>query len=132
MYFLIVEYVKRWIQGRARNAPHLAPYFLHSLSFFNHFEEIKTVLFQAQLIISHLPLTYDYPNSLETCLTSNHLLFGRQLLYSLRRGYFVATAQHSLVVVSVPRNIYRSMLVRQYQGILCQRCPLVEVLTLDR
>ena len=60
--------------------PH--PYFLQSLAFFNNFEEIQTVLLEAELIISDAPLTYFFPNTLETCLTPNHLLSGRQLLYS--------------------------------------------------
>ena len=54
----------------------LFPYFFQSLVFFNF------VLFEAELIISNAPLTYVYPNTLEICLTPNHLLFGRQLLYS--------------------------------------------------
>ena len=58
------------------------PHFLQSLAFFNHFEEIETVLFEGELIISNALLTYVYPNTLETCLTPNHFLFGRQLLYS--------------------------------------------------
>ena len=47
-----------------------------------HFEELQTVLFEVDLIINNAPLTYVYPNTIETCLTPNHLLFGRQLLYS--------------------------------------------------
>ena len=43
-----------------------SPYFLQSLAFFNHFEEIQTVLFQGELIISNAPLTYVYPNTLKT------------------------------------------------------------------
>ena len=35
--------------------PH--PYFLQSLAFFDHFEEIQAVLFEAELIISNAPLT---------------------------------------------------------------------------
>ena len=50
---------------------------MQSLVFFNHFEEIQTVLFQAELIIGNAPLIYVYPNTLETCLTPNHFLFGR-------------------------------------------------------
>ena len=53
------------------------PIFCNHLFFFcNHFEELE-------LIINYAPLTYVYPNTIETCLlTPNHLLFGRQLLYS--------------------------------------------------
>ena len=60
-----------------------APPFLESLVFFcSHFEELQTVLFEVELIINNAPLTYVYPNTIETCLTPNHLLFDRQLLYS--------------------------------------------------
>ena len=48
----------------------------------NHFEELQTVLIEIELIINNLPLTYIYQNAMETCLTPNYLLFGRQLLYS--------------------------------------------------
>ena len=41
------------------------------------FEEIQTVLFEVELIINNAPLTYVYPNTIETCLIPNHLLFGR-------------------------------------------------------
>ena len=57
------------------------PYFLQSLTFFSPFKEIQTVLFEAELILGNAPLTYVYPNTLETFLTPNHLLFGRQSLY---------------------------------------------------
>ena len=39
-------------------------------------------LFKVKLIINNAPLTYIYPNDIERCLTPNHLLFSRQLLYS--------------------------------------------------
>ena len=48
----------------------------------SHFEELKTVLSEVELIINYPHLTYVYANSIEICLTPNHLLFGRQLLYS--------------------------------------------------
>ena len=58
-------------------------YFLQLLVFFcNHFEELQTVLFEDELIINNKPLTHIYPNTIETWFTPNHLLFGRQLLYS--------------------------------------------------
>ena len=82
IHALYLDYtLQRRIQGRARGAR--APLFLQSLVFFyNHFEELQTVLFEVELIINNAPLTYVYPNTIETCLTSNHLLLGRQLLYS--------------------------------------------------
>ena len=43
------------------------------------------MLFEAELIINNAPLTYVYPNTIETCLTLNHLLFDRQLLYSTNK-----------------------------------------------
>ena len=36
---------------------------------------IQTVLFEVELIVDNAPLTCVYPNAIETCLTSNHLLF---------------------------------------------------------
>ena len=45
--------------------------------FSNHFEELQTVLYKVELIISNASLTYVYPNTIETCLAPNHLLFGR-------------------------------------------------------
>ena len=52
--------------------------------FFNHSEELQTVLFEVELIIHYKPLRYVYPNTSETCFTPNHLLFDRQSLYSIR------------------------------------------------
>ena len=40
------------------------------------------MLFEVELIINNTPLIYVYPNTIETCLAPNHLLFGRQLLLS--------------------------------------------------
>ena len=57
-------------------------YFLQSLAFCNHFKEQQTVLFEVELVINNAPVTYVCPDSIETCLTPNHLLVGRQLLYS--------------------------------------------------
>ena len=56
------------------------PYFLQSIAFC--FEELQTVLIRVELIINNASLTYVYPNTIETCLTPNHLLFGRQLYSS--------------------------------------------------
>ena len=50
--------------------------------FCSHFEELQTVLFEVERIINNAPLTYVYTNTIETCLTPNHLLIGKQLLYS--------------------------------------------------
>ena len=32
--------------------------------------------FEVEMIINNAPLTYVYPNTIETCLAHNHLLFG--------------------------------------------------------
>ena len=74
--------------------------FLQSLVFFcNHFEELQDVLFEVELIINTAPLslTYVYPNTIETCLTPNHFLFGRQLLYSSNT---TSTVVRNLTVLS--------------------------------
>ena len=56
---------------------------LATICFFcNHFEELKTVLVEDELIINNAPLTYVYSNTIEMCLSPNHVLFGRKLLYS--------------------------------------------------
>ena len=47
-------------------------FFFFFVFFCNHFEELQTVLFEVKLIINNTPLTYVYPNTIETCLTSNH------------------------------------------------------------
>ena len=62
--------------GRAGGAP---SFFCNHLFFCNHFEELQTVLFEIELIINNKPLTYVYPNTIET---PNHVLFGRKLFYS--------------------------------------------------
>ena len=63
------------------NPHHHRPFFfLQSLFFCDHFEELQTVFIEVKLIINNAPLTYVYPNTIKTYLTPNHLLFGRQLL----------------------------------------------------
>ena len=64
-------------QGRIKDG---LPIFFNHLCLCNHFEELQTVLFDVELIISNVPLTYIYPNIIETCLTPNHLLFGRHFI----------------------------------------------------
>ena len=48
------------------------------------------MLFEVEMIING-PLTYVYPNTIETCLTLNHLLFGRQLLSSSNTASTIVT-----------------------------------------
>ena len=55
------------------------------------------MLFEVQLVINNAPLTYVYPNTIETCLTPNHYLFGRQLLYSSNA---TSTVARNLTVLS--------------------------------
>ena len=66
-------------------------FFAISCFFCSHFEELQTVLFEAELIINNKFLTYVYPNTIETCFTPIHLLSGRQLLY-----YYILLKQHQL------------------------------------
>ena len=72
-------------------------FFCSHLFFCNHFEELQTVLLEVELIINNKPLTYVYPNAMETCFTPNHLLFGRQLLYSSNT---TSTVVRNLTVLS--------------------------------
>ena len=69
-----VEQSRRWRRA-------LSLFFAITCFFCNHFEELQTMLFEVEMIINNARLTYIYPNIIETCLTSNHLLFGRQLLH---------------------------------------------------
>ena len=69
-------------EGKGRGGCALPPFFVITCFFCNPFEELETVLFEVELIINNAPLTYFYRNTIETRLTSNQLLFGRQLLYS--------------------------------------------------
>ena len=59
--------------------------------FCNHFEELQTVLFDVELIIDNAPLTHACPNTIKTCLAPNHMLFGRQFLYSSNTTSTVVT-----------------------------------------
>ena len=80
----IQNHGQRQIQGGERPSP-LSPIFWKSLvifSFYNPFKELHIVLLEIELIINNAPLTYVWLNTIETCLTPNHLLFGIQLLYS--------------------------------------------------
>ena len=69
----------------------------HPLIFCNHFEELQTELFEVELIINNAPVTYVYSNTIGTCLTPNHLLFGRQLFYSSNT---TSTVVRNLTVLS--------------------------------
>ena len=55
------------------------------------------MLFEVELSINNTPLTYLNPNSIEICLIPNHLLFGRQLLYSFNT---TSTVVRKLTVLS--------------------------------
>ena len=41
------------------------------------YEEMQTVLFECEAILNNCPVTYIYPTDLTSCLTPNHLLYGR-------------------------------------------------------
>ena len=41
------------------------------------YEEMRTVLFECEAILNNRPLTFIYPTELTSCLTPNHLLYGR-------------------------------------------------------
>ena len=46
---------------------------------------------EISLHVNNAPLTNIYPNTIETCLTPSHLLFGRELLYSSNTTSTVVT-----------------------------------------
>ena len=73
------------------------PIFFESLVFFAVTLKNYKLLFEVELIINNAPLTYVYPNSIETCLTPNDLLFGRQLLYSSNK---TSTVVRNLTILS--------------------------------
>ena len=64
-------------RGGVRGAHATLIFCNHLLFFLNHIEELQSVLFEVELIINNAPLIYVYPNTIEICLTPNHLLFGR-------------------------------------------------------
>ena len=75
-----------------------APLFFATSAFFcNHFEELQTVLFEVELVINNAPLTCVQPNAIKTCLTLNHLLYDRQLLYCSNT---ISTVVRNLTVLS--------------------------------
>ena len=77
-----LELAQRWIQGGHWGHMPCLFFAITCFGFFcNHFEELQTVLFEVEMTINNAPLTYIYPNTIETCLTPNHLLLGRKLLY---------------------------------------------------
>ena len=46
------------------------------------YEQLQTILFEIDTITNNRPITYFYDVESESCLTPNHLLFGRTLLLS--------------------------------------------------
>ena len=72
------QYTEADSEGDAGGAPSPPPFFFAITCFFcSHFEELQTVLFEVEMIINNAPLTCIYPNTIESCLTTNHLLFDR-------------------------------------------------------
>ena len=92
-------FVQRQIQGGARVCT--LPFFCNHYFFYNHFEELQTVLFKVELIINNAPLAYVYPNTIKTCLTPNHLLLDIQLLYPSNT---ISTVVRNLTILSSTSN----------------------------
>ena len=44
------------------------------------YEQLQAIVFEIETIINSRPITYFYNDESESCLTPNHLLFGRTLL----------------------------------------------------
>ena len=55
------------------------PCLLRSLALYNHFENLQTVLFEVELIIENAPLTYVYPNTIETFNTQSFVIWQTEL-----------------------------------------------------
>ena len=77
-------------------------YFLQSFVFLlfffgNYFEKLQIVLFEVEPIINNALLTYVYSKAIKKCLTPNHLLFDRQLLYSSNT---ISTVVRNLTILS--------------------------------
>ena len=72
-------------------------FFCNHFFFRDHFEELQTVLSEVKPIINNAPLTYVYPNNIETYWTLNHLLFGRQ---SLCYSNTTSTVVRNLTILS--------------------------------
>ena len=66
------------------------------------------MLLEVELIISNAHLTYVYPNTIKTCVTPNHLLFGRQLFISSNTTSTVAT--NLTVLLSTTDKINRTVI----------------------
>jgi len=47
-----------------------------------NYDQMLTILQEIESIINNRPITYVYPNDLETCVTPNHLLYGRKLSFT--------------------------------------------------
>ena len=85
--FMSVNYIANYISQSTIYLSALAQLFLQSCFFFCFFfvfritlKELQSMLIETKLIINTAPLTYDYPNTIKTYLTPNHLLFGGHLL----------------------------------------------------
>jgi len=63
---------------------------------------MQTVLMEVEQILNNSPLTYTYPNDLESCLTPNHLLYGRNLPYQSEGSSPVVTNfdKHSITKIT--------------------------------
>ena len=97
VFYLIFYYPPAADLGGRGAVAHPLPIFCNHLFYCNHFEELKTVLFEVALIINNAPLTYVYPNTIEICLSLNHLLFDKQLLFF---SITVLTVVRTLTVLS--------------------------------
>ena len=78
-----------------------APPFLQSLVFLNHFEELKSVLFEAELIINNVTLTYVYPNIYyQNIFNTQSFIIWQQLLYSSNTTRTTSTVVRNLNIPS--------------------------------
>ena len=69
-------------RGRTR------PFFAITCFFCSHFKKLQTVLFEVEMIINNAPLTYVYPNTIETCLTP--------IIYFFADNFCILLTQHQM------------------------------------
>ena len=93
----VLQYRGRFRGERGGHVPPPPLFFPITCFFCNYFEALQTVLFEVELIINNALLTYVYPNTIGTCLTPNHLLFGRKLVYFSNT---TSTVVRNLTVIS--------------------------------
>ena len=78
------------------------------------YEELETVLIEAEGVINDRPITYIDTDSTEEPLTPNHLIFGRRLL-AMNQNIVEPNAQAEIQDFK-GRVLYRQKIIRDFQA----------------